>query len=80
MTRPLDVGFWSHNSCLGWMSSSTRLIAHFHPTHNPTLLLDPDAKVIGVSPLGLQVIHVVWRVQILFRAFDRCLAIGLLQT
>jgi hypothetical protein len=54
--------------------------AHFHPSPNPTLLSDPAAKVIGDSPLGLQVIHVVWRVQILFRAFDRCLAIGLLQT
>jgi hypothetical protein len=37
-------------------------------------------RVIGVLPLGLQDIHVEWRVQILFRACDRCRAIGLVQT
>ncbi|OKP06983.1 hypothetical protein PENSUB_6166 [Penicillium subrubescens] len=37
-------------------------------------------RVIGVLPLGLQDIHVEWRVQILSRACDRCRAIGLVQT
>lgn len=47
------------------MSSSTRSMCPFNPTHNPALFWTLTCKSL-VIPLGLQDIHVVWRVQILF--------------